>query len=170
MALPHLGEMNPNREDVGLGGQSRVPAVLGAQHILLRASDGGFGRTALRLCHQHPAIRLRRSHLQGLHGIARAEGGCLRPETGHMHAGVHATGIEHDLLGGDGGSNVGEGVGMVQGGDIEVGRPKAALGEQRSEHEYRLVPALPRLGDLNARKEHRSRLVDASEGFGLGRA
>ena len=60
------------------------------------------------------------------------------------------------------------GIRMVQRVDGEIGLGEAALGQDRSEHEHGLVPALPRLGEIETRKPPGPCLPGALRGLAPG--
>ena len=91
----------------------------------------------------------------------RAASAMSRCATRGVDAGARAAAVEEHLLDAERAVEEADRIGMVQGVDREVRRREAARREQRAEHEDRLVAALPRLGERDAREEAGSRLGDA---------
>ena len=79
-----------------------------------------------------------------------------------------ADAVEDQLLDRDAGAEVRDRIGMVQRVDGEVGLGEAALGQDRSEHEHGLVPALPGFGEIETRQPAGPCLPGALRGLAPG--
>ncbi len=157
VALAHGRGVDVDREHVGLRRRADLIAVAGSPGILGRGLDAGSRGVGERLEQQNAAVGvdgLRRELLFGL----------LPPQRGGLAAELRGPNrrpdgaVEDDLLDRQGGAEVVEGIGIVQGREVEILRGEPPLREQAAEREHRQVAPLPGLGRIDARVQRRPRL------------
>ena len=147
-------------QDIRVGHPTRVAAVDGHLAVCSRGLDRGCRGTSSRASDQHAAERLGDRRREVLVDESFAGGRHLPPD--RRGSNIRPVGaIEQRLLDRDRRAEVVGDGGVIERVEREAGGGELPLRKQRTEHEHRLVAALPRLRDVDFWEVAAANLCDA---------
>ena len=153
-------QVHVDLKDVRVGDEPCIPAIASELPIRTRRFHRRVGRPACAGSCEHTSIRS--GHARGQVMVDHLPSGTrhLVTDAGDGDVGPRDT-IEQRLFDRHCGAKVVERVGVIERAEGEVGGGELSLGQQRAEHEDRLIAALPRLGDVHPGPVARPCLGDA---------
>ena len=160
-------EVDVQLQDVRVGHAAGVAAVAGQLAVCPGGLCRGRRRTHRRGSDEDAAKRV--SHRR--HQVVIDElpaGGRHRPPDRRGADPRRRGAVEQRLLDGECRAEVVRGIGVIDGVEGEVGRGELPLGQKRTEHEHRVVAALPGLREIHLREIAAACLRDTVGRFPLG--